>query len=479
MSSNITNFSVVLTENENTPAGGVQLKSKFFTASKASGEVQPTVVIDSQIGGNDYIVQCNMNKVVHGTMTKGGPPAMLAVFEFIFLPRGATKRFLAAEIEIEFSEGQLAKIAPEGVFVTSKSETEREVTHTVSPSVEIGIDPVKTALGYTWELKETSSIVGYASLKGVRRHEKKRALWILSENRQTASGLPSLLRTAVLLGRNPRPTGVPDTFTATVQIRGEVKKLMDVKGKLELVKRDLSSRCRENEIISFNSALSRGDVMDASNMQNEKLDAYPALVTVKAWEESEQATSPCGQIQHSSTTGAQPSTGTIGTPKHIDCQPETIQLTESEPASRLGTSPPSVTPAASDPLHESLSTLVVDNTPASQAVPTHVYDSYNPLGPQPSIAAAIVSPVTGMVENDYKNAAENTDILDQPQAGPPTTRDLPKSQTADDTLAALQQQLSSVRTEAQLVHRLLNLVEQERFLLREIRKSEVSGLGSG
>lgn len=482
MTPNITNFSVVLTDNnENVPVGGAELKSGFFATAKSSSEVQPDVIIDNQFGGNDYIVQCEMTKVVHGKMSKDGLRAMLAVFEFVFLPRGATRRFLEAEIEISFSEGQLASIAPNGMYATLKSETEREVTHSVNPSVEVGIDPVKTALGYTWELKETSCIGDYATLTGARLHKKSTALWGLSENTKTASGLPSLLRMAVLLERrgNPRPMGVPDTFNATVQIRGKVDKLVDINGKWELVKRNLSGRRRVGEMVNFDTAVHRGKVKDLDNMQNEDLTAYSGLVTVKTWEESEQATSPSGQTQPSSTTGVHPGTVKVGNPKPIHGSPETNHPREFESISTSMMSPCSPTVAVNDPLHKTLPTLVLDNSMTPQALHASACDSFSPLGLQPSIAATIISPVADMPDDDYKHTAKDTGILEQPRTGRPMTQDLPGGQTSDDNIATLQQQLMSVRFEARLVQRLLNLVEQERILLGEINKSENRRLGSG
>jgi hypothetical protein len=359
MTSDITKFSVVLTDNKDVLAGGAELKSGFFTTAKVSSEVQPVVLIDSQVGGNDYIVQCDMTKVAHGTMSNGGTPAMLAVFEFVFLPRGATKRFLEAEIEIAFSERQLARIAPKGMWGTLKSEMEREVTHTVSPSVEVGVDPVKTSLGYTWELKETSARVGYANLRGAMLHKKTTALWGLSENTQTKSGLPSLLRKAVLLERE-----------RSLRLRvSPTRSLLPCRSAARWINWStwtesgswLSATCRAGGAWGRWSSLTAPSTGERSRT----LTTWTTrtLLHIKHWSQSRHGRSrDKGRLDRPNhlPPQAHPGTGTVGNTRPIHHPPETTQRKEMESISILITPPSSTTAAASNPLHKALSILAVD-----------------------------------------------------------------------------------------------------------------------
>ncbi|KAK4187370.1 hypothetical protein QBC35DRAFT_384997 [Podospora australis] len=441
-----TGFRVVLTENQDVrPEGAVLKSSSFTTTSRSLGGVQPVTVIDALVGGDDYIVQCDMTKVVHGTIGKHGPPAMLGVFEFVFLPRGATKRFLGAEIEIKFSEGQVTKVAPEGKWATLKSTTEREVTHSVNPSLEVGVDPVKTAVGYTWELKESSQKEGYASVSGTKLLNKTTAFWGLSENPQAKSGLPSFLRTAVLLQRTKKPKGTvgADTFTATIQIRGVVDKLVDIGGQWQRMKRNISSRAREEETVKFDSAFSRGEAADPDNLQNEDINAYQALVTVKSWEEG-------GGPAKSAPSSEQPGAQVV-----IDQLQKTPTLPP--PGDNASLEPPRVQP-------------------------TYKPAAVNDLPPARSLTSSTVSAIAPLPSI---NGSREQTVADP---APPTTTQLPTTTTATvtsvlpsstpnhvassqpiDELAALQSELASVRLEARWVQRMIDLVEKERQIMNNIR----------
>ncbi|KAF2964116.1 hypothetical protein GQX73_g9460 [Xylaria multiplex] len=214
-------------------AHGATLKTGFIVkGTDLGGEEQPQTIIDENISGDEFIVQCDLAQVIHGTSIEGGTPATLMVFQFAFVPRGNYRRFKEAEITISFSAGNVHSIVPNMTHATLLSEKQRELSHSVNPGLEAAFGPAKATVGYTWELKESSVIEGHSSVIGVlqqrgqdarTRARKNTVFWGLYENPQTSSGIPSFIQTAVLLKREAtaaEPLG--EKFSADIEIHGKV-----------------------------------------------------------------------------------------------------------------------------------------------------------------------------------------------------------------------------------------------------------------
>jgi len=110
---------------------------------------QPGNLIDEDIGDDALTIQSDITKVIHGTMRPDGPPATLIVFQFAFVPYGNYNRFKKAEVIITFSTGQVHSISPNNTWTTLPSEKQQECSHTISPSLEASLGPVKAATTYS------------------------------------------------------------------------------------------------------------------------------------------------------------------------------------------------------------------------------------------------------------------------------------------------------------------------------------------
>ncbi|KAK3368167.1 hypothetical protein B0H63DRAFT_487889 [Podospora didyma] len=176
-------------------------------------------------------------------------------------PRGNRRRFKEAEITIAFSAGDVQSIALSRTWATFQSEKQRELTHSVSPSLEAAFGPGKATLGYTWQLKESSSVEGHSSVVGFIQtlgqagSARKRAntvFWGLYENPQTESGILSFMQTAVLLKRNrTRDEPLGQNFSAEIVIRGEIHH-QSVKDKMLGIAKKMTGKSRKGEDVIFN-----------------------------------------------------------------------------------------------------------------------------------------------------------------------------------------------------------------------------------
>lgn len=287
MAASANQFNIVLQDIQNDDFIGAVPKFLINGANLSNGE-QDAGLIDVDIGGDALIVQANMAQVVHGTMVEDGSPATLVVFQFAFVPRGNNRRFKEVEITMTLCAGELHFIAPQGTWAAFRSEKEQELSHSVSPGMEATVGLGNATLGYTWQLKETKKIESHARItESVRslghrsspgRKWPNTAFWGMYENKQTRSGTPSFLQTAVLIKRSKS-----EKFSAEIKIQGEVDRLTDAKDTWESIGKKVGGRNTRGEDVIFNTKTSRGDFKDVNNLKDENLEGYQRIITVRDW----------------------------------------------------------------------------------------------------------------------------------------------------------------------------------------------------
>lgn len=461
---------VVLVDNDLDEHGGAELKSSFvIQGTNLGGGEQDPNLIDEILGGNALIVQCDLAQVVHGSIREGGSPATLAVFQFAFVPRGNNRRFKEVEITITFSAGELQKIAPDNVWATLPSETQQELSHTISPALEAAFGPAKATLGYAWQLTNTTTKVEHARIEGSMmvqgqwgggRRKKNTAFWGLYENKQTRSGIPSFLQTAVLLKREKTekdPLG--EKFGAEITIKGEVDRHTYFKDRLESIGKKMSGKSRKGKDVIFSPDASRGSVKDVNNLMSEDLGAYNRLVTMPQWVD--------------------------GSEKPPEQKPSLLEATHMEPASQpppklaavsAADSTASTAPVVDAPVHHPAET---DTRPLDSRVPS--LEHHQAVLAKPTTLASENPIPSAMVEAPSTvpghEMPETSAMVEAPSTAPgherpETSATITKRESADGNLAELREQLSMVRLEAKLVNRLIGLVEEEKRLLLKIKRLE-------
>ncbi|KAI5866399.1 hypothetical protein GGS23DRAFT_550487 [Durotheca rogersii] len=233
-------------------------------------------------------IKCDMVQVVHGTMAEQGSPTTLAVFQFAFVRRARRARFKSVEITFVFTTGEVQDIAPQHTFVVMPSTTTREVTHSVSPTLEAAYGPVKASVGYTWQQTDTTtSLTDYTYITGLIKSLRAKdgpkrpanaVIWTLKENGQTKSGIPHFIQTALLLKRNKPLLGTPQAgFTAKVSIRADVDSKTSAKEAGESFKGQFSGRSQKGRDIIFNPLVSRGDLQNTNTLGRKKLSVFQML----------------------------------------------------------------------------------------------------------------------------------------------------------------------------------------------------------
>jgi len=214
-----------------------------FRLQNSPGELQRKHVVQRDI--SDLTVQADLFSVMHGRHTPDGLPAVLIVIDFRFLgSRSDGRRFRKATIDICFaredqpvgneSDPVVCQIAPHGTFAMNPSIQQQETTLSTntSASAVFGLATLGIGAGFerktTTETEKCTMLFGSCRIQGRSCGLQNSARWILIENDLDRRGIPSLLRTAILI--NSR---TPERFRALVTIKADVNILYSALGHIE------------------------------------------------------------------------------------------------------------------------------------------------------------------------------------------------------------------------------------------------------
>ncbi|KAL7931629.1 hypothetical protein V8C35DRAFT_309953 [Trichoderma chlorosporum] len=436
-------FEIVLEDNTNPDDVGAEPKFRLGGANIGDGG-KGTGLIDVDIGGDALIVQCDLVQAVHGFLY-GDQPATLVVFQFGFVPRGNNRRFKEVEVTITFSAGDVQAITPSNTWAIFKSETEQEVSHSVSPNLEASCGPGKGSLGYTWQFTKTDKIERHARVEGVMRTQGQNArrsrrknivFWGLYENSAIKSGIPSFMQTAVLLKRD-KIVGDPlgERFSAKIIISGKVDRLTNVKERLESFMAAMSGSSFKGENILFDPKKNRGTVKDPGNLQGENLEIYKSLVTIRDWVDG-------------STPGAEPNVAVPATTSIAVADKSTL-----EPVDQAKLSAETATRALS--LLSPIQSTTTVRQLAAEDLEGHAQVH------EPTLTVASLPVAGATATNEADPSAKKSEVVETSGG-----------ERVAEILVKLREELSTVRIEANLVRKLLQLEEKERRIIQEIMKLE-------
>jgi len=156
---------------------------------------------------------------VHGRLESGGDPASLLIFEFYLT---TTKgRFTKSTITVTFEDGsgqsdndpEVYNLAPSGEYALNKATDSRDVTHGLDATLNANpIPAVGGSLGYHWTMTKAEHRSHSAKLNGMSRRlkiagEENAAMWVMEEDLDSKEGIPTFLRTVIVLRHDPDECG--------------------------------------------------------------------------------------------------------------------------------------------------------------------------------------------------------------------------------------------------------------------------------
>ncbi|KAI0443182.1 hypothetical protein F4803DRAFT_516568 [Xylaria telfairii] len=188
--------------------------------------------------GEALMSKATIALLYHGTLTPDGDPATLIVVDFRFLPSSLTRRFRKARMRLAFRD-------------TSGSTSATPIVYRIAPEDRFSIEPGEDI----WEIKKIGNIgvggsvagVSVEGSVGIEKEGKKKikhsilltgkkkleiggylgetsAVWNLEEDKVEERGIPTVLRTAVLLKRQPsRSFGIKVELETEVNFRAKLQ----------------------------------------------------------------------------------------------------------------------------------------------------------------------------------------------------------------------------------------------------------------
>ncbi|KAG5818948.1 hypothetical protein H9Q74_000240 [Fusarium xylarioides] len=174
--------------------------------------------------------KATMSMLYHGTLTPGGKEASLLIVDFRFLKEKNSDRFLNAKMRLIFRDldGEsssapiIHRIAPQDSFTIEPGVDQWKITQTAKMGVSGGYGgaSVNGELGRDMEgqktIKHSILLTGKKKLESGGFLGETMAIWSLDEDTVDCRGIPTVLRTAILLQRPPGKS-----FTIETQIETE------------------------------------------------------------------------------------------------------------------------------------------------------------------------------------------------------------------------------------------------------------------
>ncbi|KAE8384610.1 hypothetical protein BDV23DRAFT_166457 [Aspergillus alliaceus] len=203
-------------------------KGASFRLRNEPGELQRAHIMQE---GSELSVQANILSVLHGTLTPNGDYATLMIIEYRFQGSLArSTRFKSAMIKVKFVPSEddpagcpiVKNVAPDGTFFLNSVTTDITDTLSANGSAQAGAGPATLGVGAGWERSTSvkreyhTTLVGTTWIDGRDAGKPNMGRWKVTENKSKKDGIPSLLRTAILVTQK-----VPLAFQAVVSIQTE------------------------------------------------------------------------------------------------------------------------------------------------------------------------------------------------------------------------------------------------------------------
>ncbi|KAL9636666.1 MAG: hypothetical protein Q9164_002685 [Protoblastenia rupestris] len=258
-----------------------------YRYKNAPGQVQRPHWVDR---GDTLVVQGELVECLHGRIS-GSDLGSLIIAEFRFLPSKNSRRFKNATIAMRMksedpssADVEVINVSPQGHFSMVPTTKQLELTRSANASIEGSGAPIKPVVGLSWELKESTEKIDRTSLTGTVRLEgreyggKNTARWTLSENSTQKTGIPTLIRTGILLKRREDRPGSNERFQAEIEIRTTVDFVSSIGEGTD----KLFGRIPEDDPIIFDPKeppLTEKFDVDINNLASKDLTELSAVVT--------------------------------------------------------------------------------------------------------------------------------------------------------------------------------------------------------
>jgi hypothetical protein len=249
------------------------------------GEINRSIIVK-----RDNTVQADLVSVIHGK--HNGIPATLIITDFWFMPGKKSRRFTWARITYKFDSRDkkdggagglgptVAKIEPEGHFSLHPKQKHVDKNLKLNLGAQAPTVPISPGGSVEWSLGENYDAEDQIKLAGIKTLEGRdfggynTARWTLKENEMVNSGIPTRLRTAIVLER--KATEAKAKFQGTLEIKVDADLISEMGF---IIKRLLGNVPKDDPVI-FDPKISTSSVgHQPQNLEKENLKAQCRIET--------------------------------------------------------------------------------------------------------------------------------------------------------------------------------------------------------
>ncbi|RDW68221.1 hypothetical protein BP5796_08878 [Coleophoma crateriformis] len=200
--------------------------SAYHIRNNPANRFQRETVTDQTKGAIQ--VRCKSREVVHGCLDAStGELGTLLVYDFTFNAAKLGRRIVSADITLNFSASipgmaspTVHSFAPSGRCVLQPTSRDESSTQGTDISANAGQLGITIGTAWKWEKTITQTTSDATELRVFTKcnefGDEVGVNWVLHENRTVKSGIPSFLRTAILLKRED-----VQEFEATINVVAE------------------------------------------------------------------------------------------------------------------------------------------------------------------------------------------------------------------------------------------------------------------
>jgi hypothetical protein len=258
-----------------------------YRMKNLDGEINRSTIVQR---GDSLTVQADLVSSIHGK--HNGTPATLIITDFWFMPGKKARRFTWAMVTFKFDSMDakdggagglgptVAEIAPKGHFSLHPKQKHVERNFKIGLSAQAPVGPVSPGVAIDWSLAESYDEENEITLGGISMLEgrdfggKNTARWTLGENEMVKSGIPTRLRTAILLER--KAAEAKAKFQGMVEIKVDA----DVVSEVGFIIKRLLGKIPKDDPVIFDPKISTSSVgHQPGNLEKEDLKALCRVET--------------------------------------------------------------------------------------------------------------------------------------------------------------------------------------------------------
>lgn len=233
------------------------------------------------------MVQISLAAVVHGTLTPNGQSASLIITDFRVKSYHKSSRLKSLMIDYTFEGSDrpvVVDISPSDNKIIARTPEPWDPPDLSATKLEVGEteQTISSIVGNKFDLskpsykdKDNAILSGYIESHGGSYGKPNSARWVLNESKAQKNGIPTFLRTVILLER--KGSAPKSDIRATIKINGSIDSHYDSTSLHHV--QQLFGETSEKIVFDLKTQKWENEIIDDENLDTLDLDYFSAVGT--------------------------------------------------------------------------------------------------------------------------------------------------------------------------------------------------------